>query len=461
MARSTPASASAAVSRRLADAFQVRGKSLYAVGGSVRDGLRGQATVDLDFTTDARPDDVKRLVKRAGADGIYTVGEKFGTIGATFGDQIVEITTYRSEQYEPGSRKPQVRFGNSLLGDLSRRDFTINAMAKDAARGEIIDPFGGQRDLASRTIRAVGDPAERFAEDPLRLLRAVRFAVQLVFEIEPGTKRAIAAQAGMLAQISRERIVQEMNKILVARQAGLGIRLLCDLGLMEHIVPEVLAMRGMQQDRYHHKDVFDHTLQVIDRAPPTVTLRWAALLHDIAKPLTRSVENGEVHFFGHEWVGAQMAQTILSNLRLDRHTIERVSLLVEMHQRANTYEADWTDGAVRRFMREAGDAIDDLLALSAADVTTRRPERKRAAAERVEALQLRVAEIRAQEDVAKIASPLDGHELMALFGRPPGPWIKPIKERLLTAVLDGELAPNDKETAADLARRLVAEAEAR
>ena len=212
MARSTPASASAAVSRRLADAFQALGKSLYAVGGSVRDGLRGQATVDLDFTTDARPDDVKRLVKRAGADGIYTVGEKFGTIGATFGDQIVEITTYRREQYEPGSRKPQVRFGNSLLGDLSRRDFTINAMAR-MPRGAKSSTLSAASALASRTIRAVGDPAERFAEDPLRLLRAVRFAVQLVFEIEPRTKRAIAAQAGMLAQISRERIVQEMNKI--------------------------------------------------------------------------------------------------------------------------------------------------------------------------------------------------------------------------------------------------------
>ncbi len=455
MASPTAAPASSPVVGQLAEAFRARRWSLYVVGGSVRDWLRGRPTADLDFTTNARPDEVKRLVRRAGADSLYTVGEKFGTIGAVFGQTIVEITTYRSEQYEAGSRKPDVEFGDSLLGDLSRRDFTINAMAKDAATGEIVDPFDGRADLDAKILRAVGDPAERFAEDPLRLLRAIRFAVQLAFQIEPRTRRAIAEQADALAQISRERIVQEMNKILVSRLAGLGIRVLCELGLMRHIVPEVLTMRGMAQDRYHHKDVFEHTLQVIDRAPSTVTVRWAALLHDIAKPRTRRVENGEVHFFGHERIGAQMARTILTDLRLDRQTIEKVSLLVEMHQRANSYEPDWTAGAVRRFMREAGDSIDDLLALSDADVTTRRPEKQRAAAERVRALQQRVATIRAQEDVAKIASPLDGNELMALFGRPPGPWIKPIKERLLAAVLDGELAADDKEGAAELARELI------
>ena len=442
----------------LARAFSERGKALHLVGGSVRDHILRRSTQDLDFTTDARPAAIKPLLRRAGADAIFTVGEKFGTVGATFGDTLVEITTYRSERYQPGSRKPRVEFGDSLVGDLSRRDFTINAMAQDVSTGEIVDPFGGLGDLQSRLIRAVGDAAERFQEDPLRLLRAVRLAVQLGFQIEADTRAAVREHADSLATISRERIAQEMNKVLEARRPGLGIRLLCDLSLMRQIVPEVLAMRGMQQDVYHHKDVFEHTLQVVDRAPATLTLRWAALLHDIAKPRTRSVQQGQVHFFGHDHIGEQMARRILNGLRLDRQTVERVARLVRMHQRANSYARDWTDGAVRRFMREAGDALEDLLALSAADVTSRRPERIRAAAQRVTELEERVNAIRAQEDVQKLSSPLDGDELMALFGRGPGPWIKPIKERLLEAVLDGTLAPDDKEAAAVLAREMLAEA---
>ncbi|HYU20635.1 MAG TPA: HD domain-containing protein [Chloroflexota bacterium] len=443
----------------LADAFSSAGKALYLVGGSVRDLLLGRPSPDLDFTTDARPRQVKTLLRRAGADSIFAVGEKFGTIGAWFGDCLVEVTTYRSERYQPGSRKPDVEFGHSLYGDLSRRDFTVNAIAQDVRSGELVDPFGGQADLKARLIRAVGCAAERFAEDPLRLLRAVRLAVQLGLDIEPATRQAIVEEADRLAEISRERIAQEMHKLLLAGPPTRGIRLLCDLGLMREIIPELLAMRGMLEDRYRHKDVFEHTLQVVDRSPPVLAVRWAALLHDIAKPRTRSVENGQVHFFGHERVGEQMAARILAGLHLDRRTIERVCTLVRMHQRANSYDEDWTDGAVRRFMREAGPALEDLLVLSRADVTTRRPEKMRAAARRVTALETRVAEIRAREDVERLSSPLDGHELMALFGRGPGPWIKPIKDRLLSAVLDGTLAPDDKEGAAAVARETLADLE--
>jgi len=438
-------------------AFAERHKSLHLVGGPVRDMLLDRRTHDLDFTTDAPPPEIKRLLDRAGADSIFAIGEKFGTIGGVFGDTIVEITTYRSERYEPGSRKPSVEFGTSLVGDLGRRDFTVNAMAIDVATGELADPFGGRDDLARQEIRAVGDPAERFAEDPLRLLRAVRFVAQLGFAIEPATRRAIEQGAGALAGISRERVAQELSKILVSERAGRALRLLCDLGLMAHVIPDVLEMRGMRQDVYHHKDVFEHTLQVIDQAPNRPIVRWSALLHDIAKPRTRSVEHGEVHFFGHERLGEGMARRILAGLKLDTSTIDRVGLLVGLHQRANTYEDDWTDGAVRRFMREAGDALDDLLDLSAADVTSRRPDRIRAAAGRVVALRERIAAVRAREDVAKLASPIDGNELMALAERGPGPWIRPIKERLLAAVLDGELAPDDRAGATELARRLLAE----
>jgi poly(A) polymerase len=287
-------------------------------------------------------------------------------------------------------------------------------------------------------------------------MRGVRLAVQLAFEIEPVTKRAIATCADSLATISRERIAQEMAKILTSRLAGLGIRLLSDLGLMQHIVPEVLAMRGMHQDAsYHHKDVFEHTVQVVDQTPPRLVARWAALLHDIAKPRTRTVDDGVVHFYGHDHLGERMSRQILQQLRLDRETIEQVGKLVAMHQRANAYEDDWTDGAVRRFIREAGDVLEDLLDLSAADVTSRRQERIRAAGARVSALRERIERIRAEEEVEKLASPLDGNELMALFGRAPGPWIKPVKDRLLAAVLDGELAPDDKEGATRLAREVM------
>jgi poly(A) polymerase len=349
-----------------------------------------------------------------------------------------------------------VRFGTTLEGDLARRDLTINAMAQDLRSGELVDPFGGARDLDARLVRAVGNPDERFAEDPLRLLRAVRFVAQLGFRLEPETAAAIARSADRLADISRERIAQEMNKLLVTPRASHALRLLCDLGLMRHIVPELLAMRGMRQDIYRYKDVFEHTLHVVDNIEPELVLRWAALLHDVGKPRTISNVKGETHFFGHEFVGEGMSRRILGRLRYDRDLIERVSHLVAMHQRINNYEGDWTDGAVRRFMREADTALDDLFRLSRADLTTRREEKRRAAIRRLEELRARCDAIRAQEDVAKLRSPLDGNDLMELFDRPPGPWIRPIKDHLLGLVIEGQLAQDDRATAERIARELMA-----
>lgn len=459
----------------LAHAFQSGDARLYLVGGSVRDLLLRRDSPDLDFTTEARPDQVKRLVKQAGARSLYTVGEKFGTIGAVFeGDPggtqpNVEITTYRSETYQPYSRKPDVQFGTSLEGDLARRDFTINAMAievtdlgssgprsvvRGAASG-VIDPHDGQGDLARRLVRAVSDPNQRFAEDPLRLLRAVRFATQLDFKLDPDTAAALRRQADELAWIPRERIQPELSRILLSERVGQGITMLCDLGLMEHLVPELLAVRGLHEDNFRHKDVFDHTLQVVEGVPADETLRWAALLHDIAKPRTRSIERGEVHFHRHELVGRQMARKILSGLKYPRRLIDDVALLVELHLRPNSYAPDWTDGAVRRLMREAGQRLDDLLLLSRADVTSRRVDRKRAADRRVDELQARCEALRAQADVARLTSPLDGTELMEMFGRGPGPWIKPIKDHLTELVIDGELAIDDKQRAGEIARSLM------
>lgn len=445
---------------RLAQVFSHHGRELYLVGGPVRDLLLGREVGDLDFATDARPPEVKRLLGAAGASAVYTVGERFGTIAAHFDGRQVEITTYRSEQYEPRSRKPRVEFGSTLESDLSRRDFTINAMAVDLPSGRLVDLFEGERDLRRRLIRAVGQADERFQEDPLRLLRGVRLAVQLGFHIEPATAEAIRRHSASLACISRERIAQEMNRLLVERLVAQGLRLLCDLDLMAQIVPEIEQMRGMRQNNHHHKDVFEHTLAVVANVAPVLHLRWAALLHDVAKPLTLSVDQGEVHFYGHERLGEQMTRRILATLHYERAMIERTANLVGMHQRANSYDPDWTDGAMRRLMREAGEELEDLLALSRADVTSRRPDKRLAASRRVDELEARIAAIRAQEDVARLQSPLDGNELMEMFGREPGPWIRPIKDHLLELVLDGALAPDDKEGARAIARQMIGKLEA-
>jgi poly(A) polymerase len=424
----------------------------------VRDALLGRLVADLDFAADAAPPTIKQLLRTAGAHSIYAVGEKFGTVGGIFGPTTVEITTYRSEAYTAGSRKPAVEFGTSLEGDLARRDLTINAMALDPTSGEVIDPFGGQTDLAGRIVRAVGNAAERFTEDPLRLMRAVRFSAQLDFQIHPDTALAIREVSPLLASISRERVAQEMNRILTSNKPAYGIRLLCDLGLMEHAVPEILVMRGTRNDSLQHKDVFEHTLIVTSRVPPDVHLRWAALLHDIAKPRTLTVDRGQVHFYGHDRVGEKMTRRILgpAGLKYDRETVDKVGRLVGLHLRPNGYESDWTDGAVRRFMREAGPLLPDLLTLSRADVTSRRKERVEAARRRVAELEQRCADLAAEAEVARLTSPLDGLELMAMFDRPPGPWIGEIKDHLLELVLDGDLAMDDKERAAEIARELVA-----
>ena len=304
----------------------------------------------------------------------------------------------------------------------------------------------------------MGNAEERFREDPLRLLRAVRFATQLGFAIEQRTLAAIERAAPDLARISRERVAEELNKILLApHKPSRGLRLATDLGLMEHAIPELLPMRGVSQRPLHHKDVFEHTLGVVDNIPPELGLRWAALLHDVGKPPTKSIHDGAVHFFGHEDVGERLGRRILQRLHFDHRFVDRIAKLIRMHLRVNSYDPDWTDAAVRRLIREAGDELNDLIHLSRADVTSYRPDRLRAAAQRADAFEQRCQALLAQEDVAKLHSPLDGDDLMAIFGKAPGPWIKPIKEYLLGLVLEGELGQEDRQAAAELARRFAAE----
>lgn len=445
----------------LAEAFRAQHKQLYMVGGTVRDVLlnRGQGA-DADLATDARPDEVKRLVAPTHPSTIVLVGERFGTVRLHYGEDIIEITTFRSERYNPESRKPEVCFGDTLEDDLLRRDFTINALARNPLDGSIIDLFGGRQDLEAHILRAVGnEPDKRFDEDPLRLLRAVRFAAQLDFTIEAETRASIIRQAAKLQKISRERIRDEMNKLLVAPHAHKGLDLLVELGLMEWIIPEVLELRGVSQQPQPRvpatKDVYAHVLRVVERSSPRLKTRWGALLHDIAKPRTKSVEDNKVHFLGHEDVGAVMAKDILRRLHCDRDFIDAVSRLVRLHMRANAYTSDWTDGAVRRLMLEAADDLPDLLDLSRADITSYRVDKVNRAVARVNELGERCQHLKEQAEREPLKSPLDGNELMALFGRGPGPWLRPIKDHLLSLVIDGELSPDDKEGATRIARGMI------
>ncbi|ACZ39870.1 CCA tRNA nucleotidyltransferase [Sphaerobacter thermophilus] len=446
-----------AITARLGDAFAQHGAELYLVGGSVRDLLLGQPVTDLDFATSAEPELTKAAGAAAGADSVYTVGEQFGTVGFVFDGVSVEITTYREEHYPTPDRRPKVRLGTDLVGDLSRRDFTINAIAVDARDGTVHDPFGGLDDLERRIIRAVGDPKARFAEDPLRILRAARFAAQLDFRVDRRTLAAMRAMGPQLERISRERIAAELNRLLIAPAAARGLALLHETDLLRWVLPEVVPM-AEDTGAGRHKDIWLHTLRVVEQSPPRLAVRWAALLHDAAKPMTRSVDaRGEVHFFGHERVGADLARKALRRLKQERALIDRVAGLVEMHLRPASYDSTWTDSAVRRLMLEAGDLWDDLLDLAAADVTSARAHRQREAARRIAALREHARRLEEEHALAQLQSPLDGHELMAMFGRPPGRWIGEVKDHLRELVIDGVLAPDDKEGARAEALRWMAE----
>lgn len=452
---------------RLARVFSDAGQDLVLVGGIVRDLLlRLERTSDLDFATNAHPEATEKLGLLAGADSVYLVGARFGTVGLVFPTDdssqtiTVQITTYRAEHYPHETRHPEVAFGETLEDDLSRRDFTVNAMAADPLTGSLIDPFDGQADLAMGIIRAVGDPDKRFQEDPLRLLRAARFVSQLGLVVEPATAAAMVRQASLLSRISRERIYAELTQLLIGQYASHGLETLHAARLFEVVLPEIGYLpdqSAVPGEPHMEKDLWEHTKRVVDRSPPRPIVRWAALLHDAAKPRTRSVSPaGEVHFFGHEGEGEQIARQILTRLSADRATQTAVRHIVELHGRPQTYEESWTDSAVRRLMLDAGNSLDDLLDLAASDVTSARAERQQLARNRIGALRSHIERLEAQRALAEYQSPLDGQELMCLFDRPPGRWIAEIKDHLRELVIDGELEPGDKERAATIARRIVA-----
>ncbi|QNO37469.1 CCA tRNA nucleotidyltransferase [Protaetiibacter sp. SSC-01] len=442
--------------RGLAERFAAAGHELALVGGPVRDAFLGRESHDLDFATSARPDEILELVTPI-ADAHWDIGRQFGTIGARLGDDTVEITTYRADEYDGASRKPVVAFGDTLEGDLLRRDFTVNAMALRVPGKVLVDPSGGLEDLLAGRLRTPIEPEVSFGDDPLRMLRGARFTAQLGFALDDATTSATAAMAERIGIVSAERIGEELSKLLLAHDPVPGIRVLVDTGLAELVLPEVPALRLEIDEHAHHKDVYEHSLTALTQAialerarghAPDLVLRLAVLLHDIGKPATRKIEpGGAVSFHHHDVLGAKLAAKRLRELRFDGDTVKAVSTLIRLHLRFFGYaDASWTDAAVRRYVRDAGDQLERLHILSRADVTTRN-QRKAARLQRAyDELEERIAALAEEEELAAIRPDLDGERIMAILGIRPGPEVGEAYRYLLEVRLDeGPLAEDEAE----------------
>ncbi|MFJ3922448.1 CCA tRNA nucleotidyltransferase [Streptomyces sp. NPDC090022] len=420
----------APVADELGRRFQEAGFHLALVGGSVRDALLGRLGNDLDFTTDARPEDVLKIV-RPWADSVWDVGIAFGTIGAQKDSFQIEVTTYRSEAYDRTSRKPEVSYGDSIEEDLVRRDFTVNAMALALPEQRFIDPHGGLEDLQARILRTPGTPEDSFSDDPLRMMRAARFAAQLDFEVAPEVVAAMKAMSDRIEIVSAERVQAELNKLLLAAHPRKGLGLLVDSGLADHVLPELPALRLESDEHHRHKDVYDHSLIVLEQAidleedGPDLVLRLAALLHDIGKPRTRRFEtDGRVSFHHHEVVGAKMTKKRMTALKYSNDMVKDVSRLVELHLRFHGYgEGEWTDSAVRRYVRDAGPLLERLHKLTRSDCTTRNKRKASALSRAYDGLEERIAQLKEQEELDAIRPDLDGNEIMQTLGVGPGPVI--------------------------------------
>jgi poly(A) polymerase len=414
----------------LAQAFSAKGYTLALVGGPVRDAILGRLGNDLDFTTNAKPEESKKIL-HGWAEHVWDTGIAFGTVAGKLGETTVEVTTYRSDVYEKDSRKPDVSYGENIEGDLSRRDFRVNSMALEltGATPVFIDPFDGLSDLTKRILQTPGRPEDSFSDDPLRMLRAARFASQLDFEIAPNVLAAMKEMAPRLSIISAERIRDELSKILMSQNPRLGITILVDTTLADIVLPEIPKLRLEVDEHHHHKDVYEHSITVLEQAiehedrlgGPNLVIRLAALLHDIGKPKTRNlIEGGGVSFHHHEVVGARLAKKRLQELRFDGHTVEAVETLIALHLRFHGYgDGDWSDSAVRRYVRDAGELLTHLHVLTRADCTTRNKAKAARLAATYESLEARIAVLMEQEELSKIRPDLDGAQVMEILNLKP------------------------------------------
>ncbi|MDX3194208.1 CCA tRNA nucleotidyltransferase [Streptomyces sp. MN03-5084-2B] len=421
------------LAEELAERFASAGHRLYLVGGSVRDALLGRRSVDLDFTTDARPDRVLKIVSGWG-DAVWDVGIAFGTVGVTKKGMQLEITTFRADSYDRVGRNPEVTFGDSIEGDLLRRDFTVNAMAVELASKTFIDPHDGLGALREKVLDTPATPQESFADDPLRMLRAARFAAQLDFTAAPRVVDAMTSMAEEIDRITAERVQAELSKLLLADDPRPGLELLVETGLADRVVPEVSGMRLAIDEHHQHKDVYQHSLTVLAQAidlektheptsEPDLILRLAALLHDVGKPATREFQpGGGVSFHHHEVVGARMARKRLRALKFSKEIVDDVSQLVFLHLRFHGYgKGEWTDSAVRRYVTDAGPLLTRLHKLVRADCTTRNRRKAAALQATYDDLEARIAALKAKEDLDRVRPDLNGEEIMELLGLKPGP----------------------------------------
>ena len=442
----------------LAQAFSAKGFTLALVGGPVRDAILGRLGNDLDFTTNALPHDTKKILQEW-AENIWETGITFGTVAGKRGDTTVEVTTYRNERYDPDSRKPEVDYGTEILGDLSRRDFTVNAMALELTGDapEFLDPFNGLQDLSKRVLRTPGRPSDSFNDDPLRMMRAARFASQLDFEIDPGVLVSIKNLAHRIAIVSAERVRDEFIKILMSPDPRMGITILVDTGLADIVIPEIPKLRLEVDEHHHHKDVYEHSITVLEQAMvqeirlggPNLIIRLAALLHDIGKPKTRNfIDGGGVSFHHHEVVGARLAKKRLQELRFDTHTVEAVETLTALHLRFHGYgDGEWSDSAVRRYVRDAGGLLTHLHVLTRADCTTRNKAKATRLSGVYDSLEARIDILMEQEELSKIRPDLDGAQVMELLNLKPSREVGAAMDFLMELRLDQGPIGAEKATA--------------
>ena len=437
--------------KEVSTSYVKAGFEIYLVGGAVRDGILGIETKDFDFTTNASAEDSLELLSNKGYK-TTEIGKAFGTIETKIEECSLHITTYRKDTYDKDSRKPEVKPTRDLDKDLSRRDFTINALAYDINKNEIIDPYSGLKDLSEGTIRTPDSPNISFSDDPLRMLRACRFISTHGFTPNNEVFEAIAKNLERIQIVSTERIRDEFTKLLIGENPSLGIKAFVESGLSQLVMPELDELKIEVDPNHHHKDVYEHTMVVVDRVSPTLVSRMSALLHDIGKPKTKGIENGKVHFRHHEVVGAKMSKKILKRLKYDNETIKKVSLLVENHLRPHTFKMGWTDSAVRRYIIDAGGLMEELNDLVRADITTKNKEKYEEINKYLDEMEERIKEVAEKEELSKLRPPISGDEIMEMFNLEPGPDVGKIMKALYEQrINDGEVS---KEEAAKLAEEV-------